>query len=144
MNNAITNRLHSLAEALAADPDIDVVYLFGSVARGRVSPLSDIDIGILLGGHVPEAEHFHRRLKYIGLCADILRADRVDVVILNKAPLVLAYEVVSPQKVLVERNREHRVAFEASTVMKYLDFKPVLNVQVEYTKRHLEMGTYFD
>lgn len=106
--------------------------------------MSDIDIGILLGKQVPAQEYFQRRLVYIGRCCDILRTDRVDLVILNDAPLLLAYNVVAPRRILVERNRSHRVAFEVDRINRYLDFKPVFDLQVRYVKEHLRRGTYFD
>jgi predicted nucleotidyltransferase len=40
-------QLDQLTEALAHDPDIDAVYLFGSAARGKQNPLSDIDVALL-------------------------------------------------------------------------------------------------
>jgi predicted nucleotidyltransferase len=140
----IAHSIQRLADTLGQDPDVDAVYLFGSRALSRTSALSDIDIGILLGEQVPPQEYFDRRLRYVGECCDMLHTDRVDVVILNDAPPLLAYEVVAPRKILVERNREHRVAFEVDRINRYLDFKPVLDLQVKYVKQQLEQGKYFD
>ena len=136
--------MQQLADDLAKDSDIDVAYLFGSHAMGMATPLSDIDIGILLGEHVPREDYFNRRLYYIGRCTEGLRTDKVDVVILNDAPLLLAYEAVKNRKILVERNSEHRVTFEVDRINRYLDFKPLLDVQVQYVKNQLAQGTYFD
>jgi len=144
MNDRDNILLQRLAVNLARDPDVDAVYLFGSQARAKAGRLSDIDIGILLGKQVPAQEYFQRRLVYIGRCCDILRTDRVDLVILNDAPLLLAYNVVAPRRILVERNRSHRVAFEVDRINRYLDFKPVFDLQVRYVKEHLRRGTYFD
>jgi uncharacterized protein len=120
------------------------VYLFGSQARGTASRVSDIDIGILLGECVPREEYFMRRLRYLGECAKVLTTDRVDVVILNDAPTHFAYEVVVHSRILVGRNCEHRVAFEVDRVNRFLDFKPLLDVQRQYMKAQLLRGTYFD
>lgn len=136
--------MQQLAADLANDPDIDVVYLFGSNAMGRAGGVSDIDIGILLGDHVLREDYFSRRLNYIGRCGSALHTDKVDVIILNDAPPLLAYEVVKHRSILLERNAEHRVAFEVDRINRYLDFKPILDMQVMYTKNQLLNGTYFD
>ncbi len=75
---------------------------------------------------------------------ETLRTEKVDVVILNNAPLHLAYEIVSYGFVLVDRNPPYRAAFEADRVGRFLDFKPFLAVQVHAIKEQLKRWTFFD
>jgi predicted nucleotidyltransferase len=140
----IEQSLEQLSQELGRDPDIDAVYLFGSYASGLDNGVSDIDIGILLATHVPIREYFDRQLQYIARCARILRTDRLDIVLVNDVPFLLAYEVVKHRRILVERNPEQRVTFEVDCINKYLDFKPFLAVQTQYLKHQLLQGTYFD
>jgi len=136
--------LKALIAGLLTDDRIAALYLFGSHAYGVGRPASDIDIGVLLSAGVKRDEYFSLRLHYIGRCMDLLGTDKVDLVVLNAAPLTLAYEVMTRGRLLYERSREERVAFEADRVGKYLDFKPFLDVQVHATKAHLLEGSFFD
>ena len=126
--------LQRLEKEFGADRDVDAVYLFGSYAKGRPTPLSDLDIGILLRDDVPVDSYFSRRLKYMAQCAGALKTDRVDVVLLNNAPLLLAHNIISCRKVLFERSPEHRVAFEVDRIARFLDFKPFMEVRMKYMK----------
>ena len=48
------------------------------------------------------------------------------------------------RRILVERNREHRVSFEVDRINRYLDFKPVLDVQVIVSKRLAKLREYVE
>jgi len=136
--------LQRLEGEFGADSDVDVVYVFGSYAKGGTNPLSDIDIGILLRDTVPADSYFSRRLMYMAQCANALKTDRVDVVLLNNAPLLLAHNVISCRRVLFERSPEHRVAFEVDRIGRYLDFKPFMEVRMKYMKNQILSGAFFD
>ncbi len=94
MENSSRERLSDLCAALETDGAIAAVYLFGSHARGASTPLSDIDIAILFLPVIEESRYFALRLDYISRAVGILRADKVDIVIVNRAPCHLAYKVV--------------------------------------------------
>ncbi len=136
--------LQSLRVALEDDEDLAAVYLFGSNARGTATAMSDIDIALLLRPGVDASRYFPLRLQYIARIQEILRTEKVDVVILDQAPLHLAYEIVSRGVLLLDRDPHRRVSFEADRIGRFLDFKPFLAVQVQAIKRQLEEATYFD
>lgn len=106
-------------------PDISLAYLFGSRVSGRVGKLSDFDIAVLL------REGFTSDFKY-KLASEIgrlLNAARVDLVILNEAPIELRYNVIATGKLIYERDRAERVEFETTTLSRYFDLLPVLRQQ---------------
>jgi predicted nucleotidyltransferase len=104
-------------------PQVKVVYIFGSVAAGRAGPLSDVDVAILLDPSAdPEREVLGRIQD--DLCR-VLRTDRIDLVCLNGAPPHLAYRVVRDGRRILSADEMVRQAFESSTVMRYLDFRPL-------------------
>jgi predicted nucleotidyltransferase len=144
MNAVAAARSQHLRESLAADSAIAAVYLFGSHARGTATKVSDIDIAVLFHAAIAPSRYFDLRLEYIVHIMEIMRTERVDVVILNKAPLHLAYNIISRGILLLDRDRRQRVAFEADRIGRFLDFKPFLAVQVNAIKAHLSMETYFD
>lgn len=112
---------------LKTQPDIVAAYLFGSLAQGRATSRSDVDVAVLLT-NVPGvlADEWDRRLRLM----DALRrfADReIDVVILNNAPLVLQDQVLRYGRRLYERDRAARVDFEVRAGQAYADAAPVFD-----------------
>jgi hypothetical protein len=144
MENPDSARFQHLRAALEADSAIAAVYLFGSHARGTATRLSDIDIAVLLHSTIDESRYFALRLEYISRIMEMLRTERVDVVVLNSAPPQLAYEIVSRGTLLLDRDPRYRAAFEADRIGRFLDFKPFLAVQLRAMKEHLKKGTFFD
>ena len=139
----IKKRLQLLTQTINGHPEIDVLYLFGSHATNTVNPLSDINLAILLGRNVERGEYFDLRLKYIGVFAEILGTDEIDVVVLNNAPAHLAFRIISLRDILYEKNPSHRVEFELRVVNQFLDFRPFLEVRKTYVKNQLDEGVFF-
>jgi predicted nucleotidyltransferase len=110
----------ALAAFLAAQPDVVVAYLFGSLAQGRATPLSDVDIAILLADAPDILAVADRRLQLIGAVEPFVRGD-VDVVILNNASSVLQHEVLRNRHVIYERSRMARIDFEVRPGKIYAD-----------------------
>ncbi len=137
-------RLQQLRSALESDSAIAAVYLFGSCARGTATGISDIDIGILIDSGIDESRYFDLKLDFLSRMTTALMTEKVDVVILNRAPLHLAYEIVCHGNLLLDRESRKRSAFEADRIGRFLDFKPFLRVQVRAAKEQLSRGAYFD
>ena len=124
-------------------PEIDAVYLFGSRAAGKSGPLSDVDIGVLLDtNRVRSKDLFRVRLNLITQAMEACRRSDVDLVLLNEAGPLLAYEVVSGGQLVYERSHQRRVVYEAGALQRYLDFQPFFYTARQYLKRHLREGTY--
>lgn len=101
---------------------VEAVYLFGSQASQKSSPRSDIDIGVILGRKFPEENYFEARLKWMGELSSLLNRE-ADVVIVNEASSVLAYQVLRYGRRIYERfHRDHSV--EVKALMEYFDFLP--------------------
>ncbi|AOY60092.1 hypothetical protein [Desulfococcus multivorans] len=58
----------------------------------------------------------------IGMLTDALKSDRVDLVILNTAPLPLQIRVLKKNRLLVDNAPYIRHAFESRTIAVYIDF----------------------
>jgi uncharacterized protein len=104
---------------------IQLAYLFGSRAGGIEGPISDYDIAVLFSKMPSAAERY-------GLAHDLsmlLIPDRVDLVILNHAPVELGYGIIASGVVVYEENVAGRVEFEANTLSRYGDFLPILRHQ---------------
>lgn len=115
-------------EALVAylnwQPDVVAVYLFGSVARERVGPRSDVDVAVLLRDGLSSEEMFEQRLQLLGDLGSF--SDReVDVVVLNTAPLLLQQQVLKYGRVIYERDSLARIRFEVRARKLYFDLRPL-------------------
>lgn len=128
------DKFESLCNYLASEPKVSLAYLFGSQADGTVGPLSDYDLGVLV--ERPSAELRYRLCHNAGRLMD---TGRVDLVLLNEAPVELAYAVIAQGRLLYQRNLAARVEFEASVLSRYGDYVPILRQQrqdILQGKRH--------
>ena len=64
----------------------------------------------------------------------------VDVVLLNEAPPALAYNVITEGKLVYERSRSARVAFQVRNLNLFLDLEPLHKIRLEYLKRRYLKG----
>lgn len=76
---------------------IRLIVLFGSVVRGTTNAESDIDLGVLTNRPLT----FNQRLKLWGALSPLFNIE-VDLVVLNHANPVLAFEVASTGDLLFE------------------------------------------
>jgi predicted nucleotidyltransferase len=113
----------SINRLLADFPEISLVYLFGSQATGQVGPLSDVDLAVLLD---PSADSEQTQAHFAHTVASHLQTDRVDVILLNRATIELAYHVIAAGSLLYQRDTLTRVEYEARVLGLYGDYLPVL------------------
>lgn len=100
-------------------PRVAFAYLFGSMATGRAGPRSDVDLAVYLTGpQDPSA-----RLEIARRAADVLGTDRVDVVVLNDAPLSLTGRILQTRRVVVDRDPFRRHRYESLTARMFHDFR---------------------
>jgi predicted nucleotidyltransferase len=115
-----------IREILAVvDADLVCAYLFGSVARDAGRSGSDLDLAILLAeAPPPTLEGLHTQL------ADRLSeatGHRVDLLILNRAPVDLIHRVLRDGLLLLDRNPSARIRFEVKARNEYFDLLPYLD-----------------
>jgi predicted nucleotidyltransferase len=136
----MTNKLLAiLRKKLATEEAIRFAYLFGSQVREDIGKLSDIDVAVFLQS---DTDHLYYRLKLIENVAREIKAQKVDIVVLNGAPPVLSHQVVKTG-IVVKESKEDRIDFEMELLREYLDTEHLRNTQVLYIREHLKTGTYF-
>ncbi|WP_114279074.1 type VII toxin-antitoxin system MntA family adenylyltransferase antitoxin [Thioalbus denitrificans] len=111
------DHLSALSQFLREEPAVLFAYLFGSRARGTHGPMSDFDIAVHLAQNV---DLFTFRLQMLEQLNRLLKTDKVDLVVLNDAPLLLRHRVIRDGRLLKEHHDE-RVRFESRTLRDYLD-----------------------
>ncbi|SPF55222.1 putative nucleotidyltransferase [Candidatus Desulfosporosinus infrequens] len=126
--NFIREKLKDLPHSLSSlEQQISAVFLFGSLATNKETPLSDVDLAVLYhkGLSLDELDRFH--LQVMGIITDLLQSDDIDVINLNTAPLTMQYGAIKQSKILLLNNREEYIDYWEQTVKYYLDFKPLLD-----------------
>ena len=110
-----------IARVLKRHKDVQMAYLFGSVAAGREGTLSDVDIAVYLDESLLREERFRLQLHLISELTGALKNDRIDLVIMNDASLSLNYEIVKANHLLFARDRDLKVDIEHRILSRYLD-----------------------
>ena len=112
-----------LRDQVARIPEVWLVYLYGSVARGDASERSDIDFGVYLDEGLTPLAMGRLRIELIGHFVEITRQDAVDLVVMNRASICQQFEVIKPSKPLFVRDESKRIDIEARIMSEYLDWK---------------------
>lgn len=103
---------------------LDVVYLYGSVARGDLREDSDVDLGLLCTESA-DAGFFGVRSRVEDDLEHILGRP-VQAIVLDTAPPDLVHRVLRDGILIYERDPSGRISFEVSSRREYLDLLPVL------------------
>ena len=115
----IEDLVPNAVDYLCSRPDVLFAYLFGSLARGKPMPLSDVDIAVYLS---KDTNILQSKMAILGRLIDILETDEIDLVVLNTAPLTLKMKILENKKVIVDNNPFLRHQYESLTMRQYFDF----------------------
>jgi len=107
-----------------------LAYLFGSRAKEKFAEESDYDIAVLMEKQNPTLTD------EISLAISIAEtlgvpADKVDVVLLNKAEPPLKYRILREGKIIYCRSKELRKKWERETTIQYLDQQSLFKLKTK-------------
>lgn len=115
----IFQRIPKAAAYLQSRPDVKFSYLFGSLAKNKKAPLSDVDIAVFLSN---ENSAFQIKLEILGKLTEILGTDEIDLVLLNSASLPLSVNILKNNKILVDKEPAARHHHYSMIMRKYFDY----------------------
>jgi len=119
------SQMDNLKGLFQSNPQIKLVYLFGSQVSQKTGPLSDYDFAF----YVKEKDKkklFDLKLDLIGKLSQILKSDKIDVVILNEVESPeLKYNIIKDGKLIFERE-PYRLLIEPQILNDYFDFHNLL------------------
>lgn len=131
--------LSGLAEIFRQYGEVTAVYLFGSVADGKIHPGSDLDLAI-----VPRSAAL--RQQKLNILTDLVRAgyDNVDLVFLDTHDITLKFEAVRRNRLIYAVPEFDHGSYFSKIIRQYFDFEPYLKVQGEAYKRRILDGQKTD
>lgn len=103
---------------------VKLAYLFGSRAKGNASQGSDYDIAVLFGKKPCDALAL-QETTFLSLELNKYFPQRLEIVSLNAAPLLLQYEVAANGRPLYCEDEAQRSQFEVLVIKKYIDEQPI-------------------
>ncbi|TQD27008.1 nucleotidyltransferase domain-containing protein [Methanolobus vulcani] len=127
-----------LREFFRKEESVELAYLFGSVAEDTAGPLSDVDIGVYLSETLTEKERIYKRIDLINELSDLLKSDKLDLIVINDTGYVLNFEIIRPNVLIFSRHEGMRVDVECYIMSMYLDWK---YYEDRYNKHFLERIT---
>ena len=136
MKKEVFNKLKNF---LSDREEIDFAYLFGSFVK--LDHYHDIDIAVYLEKNFNPDDYKKFPYGYeSNLIADIsalLRTDKIDLVIFNKAGILIQQRIINSGILLFERNRYKRISYENYIRSLYIDAEPLRRIKMFYLKRYL-------
>jgi len=134
--------LKKLSQALETEADLSFAYLFGSVAKGRNGPLSDVDVAVYFHPAGNSRSRFDRRIKLMSKLGRALQQNDVDVVSLHDVSLDLAFEILAYGKLIISKADAQKAAFIFETLRKYHDAAPRRKFEWDIIRERIKNGTY--
>lgn len=134
----LTYRIERIASQFIDEKGVVGIYLFGSYARQRPFPLSDVDIAILLDEDLTQEDWGEKyNYYYHRLCSE-LKTNAVDVIILNEVPHSFAYTIIKEGRILYVRDEDKLSSFIERTVQNYLENSFIREEGYFHLKERLE------
>lgn len=126
--------LARIREACHSHP-IALAYLFGSHARGTADKDSDVDIAVLAAATVRKEERNFLRVRLMRTFAEALGIpiEKIDVVILQDAPVLLEQNVIRQVRLLFTNDPTARHAYEADVAYRFAAALPALERDANLT-----------
>jgi predicted nucleotidyltransferase len=126
-----------VAPTFGAYPFIAAAYQFGSTIRGQESPLSDLDIAILVNDKHAPAVFDLLKIELI-LAYELqkrLGVSEIDLITLNHQKLPFQHGILRTGQLIYDADPKYRIGFTQRVISAYLDFRPTLELMGQYHTR---------
>jgi len=136
MKKEVFNKLKNF---LSDRQEIDFAYLFGSFVKSDHYHVIDIAVHLEKNFNPDDYKKFPYGYES-NLIADIsalLKTDKIDLVIFNKAGILIQQRIINSGMLLFERNRYKRINYENYIRSLYIDAEPLRRIKMFYLKRYL-------
>lgn len=125
LNGVDVTQLRACLGPILSGQPVMLAYLYGSAARGQMTPFSDVDIALVVDETLPADGRLDFELRIADQIAEHCGLSQADVRVINEAPLMFRGMVVTEGVLLYTRDDYVRIEFETHTRQEYFDFMPV-------------------
>ena len=127
--------LARLTSALKGREEILEAYLFGSHARGQAQPHSDIDVAVYIDEALADDGAWGYQAQLTTDLMVVLGTNHVDVIVLNRASILLYHRVLRDGVRLLSRDLQATTIRAGQALSRYFDFLPQLD-KMDRARRH--------
>ena len=120
--------------------EIIFAYIFGSFVNA--DDFRDIDVAVYIDS--PDLTKDFEKYPYgyeskiLGELAGILHSDKIDLVLLNKSPLLITHRIVNTGELLFDKAKYRRINFENSVRKEFIDHEYFRKIRTYYLKKSIE------
>ena len=129
-----------LKNYFAQQDDVEFALIFGSVAQGKDSPISDIDVAVYFREGEDILKLGDRQIDITCAIMKLYRINRVDVVVLNLANPFLRFQVIKYGRLLYAKDVKVFYKFKAVSLGMYQDTKPIYDLYEKVVEISLRRG----
>lgn len=123
-------KIKKIVDKIKRNKEVMAIMLFGSYARKRITPLSDIDLCIMLDKKYKINDMVKKRLNYLTYAPD-----KFDIQVFQLLPLYVRIKVLKEGKILYSKDTRKIYDFAYQTIKEYERFKPRYE---DYIKRTMK------
>ncbi len=131
-----------LKDYFVKQEDVEFALLFGSLASGRVNPMSDIDIAVYFRDGNDALRMGDRQIEITCAVMSIYKVNRADVVVLNRANPFLRFQIMKYGRLFHAGDEKIFYRFKADSFGIYQDIKPMYHLYEITAERSLRRGIY--
>lgn len=130
MNNILAQMdFPAVQEFFNGKENVASAFLFGSVHNGEVRPESDIDVAVLFN----KTPGVKGRLDFYADLCDAFNSDKqIDMIVLNGAETILAFEAISGT--VISNNKPEKTATFSSYISRLYE-DTMANIEYQYSLR---------
>ena len=111
-----------LRHVFSANPRVVFAFLFGSLARGEETHLSDLDVAVYVAE--PGTFSFYDKLELHGDCCRVLQRNDLDLIVLNQAKNIILLDEVMRDGMLIYSIDDDAVDnFQVKIIHQAIDFR---------------------
>jgi hypothetical protein len=140
----VEGKLAGLRSFFEKRPEVAAACLFGSAATGRLGPLSDLDIGVLIArseiGRLSVSLDYQAEL--LTELMRVLKSNDVDLVLLHEAPPLLAHRVLRDGIFFFVADPAALADFRFHALQRYLDTRMIREVQAKALAGRIQSGRF--
>jgi len=125
MRKELNEKRNKLKSYFKEKDEVIFAFLFGSMATGKSTKLSDTDIAFFIDQERIEKSRYRYGYKseIISELQSLLGTNKIDIAIIDNAPLLLKYKIGKDGELIFTRDKKKLYHYRIKLMEQYLDSK---------------------